>query len=62
MSLCKEQIEHLERYLGGRSSSRRWRKKQFSRFMRRKIWTMRVSLKKAIRVGNINQLSKNVKI
>lgn len=36
MSLCKEQIEHLERYLGSRSSSRRWRKKQFSRFMRRK--------------------------
>ena len=36
MSLCKEQIEHLERYLGGKSSSRRWLKKQFSRFMRRK--------------------------
>jgi hypothetical protein len=36
MSLCKEQIEHLERYLGGKSSSRRWRKKQFARFLRRK--------------------------
>ena len=36
MPLCKEQIEHFERYLGGRSSSKRWRKKQFSRFMRRK--------------------------
>ena len=34
MSLCKEQIEHLERYLGGRPSSRRWRKKQFSRFIK----------------------------
>ena len=36
MPLCKEQIEHLERYLGSKSSSRRWRKKQFSRFMQRK--------------------------
>ena len=36
MPLCKEQIEHLERYLGGKSSSRRWLKKQFSRFIRRK--------------------------
>ena len=54
MSLCKEQIEHLERYLGGRSSSRRWRKKQFNENIRKTIWTMRVSLKKAIRAGNIN--------
>lgn len=36
MSLCKEQIEHLERYLGGKSYSRKWRKNQFNRFMRRK--------------------------
>lgn len=36
MSLCKEQIEHLERYLGGKSYSRKWRKNQFNRLMRRK--------------------------
>lgn len=36
MSLCKEQIEHLERTLGGKSKSRKWLKNQRSRYLRRK--------------------------
>lgn len=36
MSLCKEQIEHLERTLGGKSKSRKWLKNQRNRFLRRK--------------------------
>jgi hypothetical protein len=36
MSLCKEQIEHLEQVLGGKSKSRKWLKNQWNRFIRRK--------------------------
>lgn len=35
MALLMEQIEHLEHYLGGKSHSRRWMKKQRNRKIRR---------------------------
>lgn len=34
MSLCREQIEHLWR--SGKSKTKKWRKNQFNRFIRRK--------------------------
>ena len=35
MSLCLEKIEHLERFLGRKSHSRKWRKNQRNRKIRR---------------------------
>jgi len=35
MSLYKEQIEHLERFLGKKSKSRKWAKNQIHRWWRR---------------------------
>jgi hypothetical protein len=35
MSLNLEKIEHLEHYFGGKSHSRKWRKNQKNRFIRR---------------------------
>lgn len=35
MSLCLEQIEHLERFLGRKSKSRKWLKNQRNRKIRR---------------------------
>ena len=35
MGLYTEQIEHIERQLGGKSHSRKWMKKQMNRKIRR---------------------------
>ena len=35
MSLCQEQIEHLERWWKGKSKSRKWLKNQRNRKIRR---------------------------
>ena len=35
MSLCMEQIEHLDRWLGRKSHSRKWMKNQRNRKIRR---------------------------